>query len=147
MRNDFESNYLAHWGLKKGAQKEKHKYVARVELPDGKYRYFYTLAEYAAYLKDEAKNAWDHKEEIMEEVEITFKYAGYIDREKLIAEKLHRLEHIKIKGKFDYASITAISTEARQKLITTDPETIAQASRIPGVSPSDVNILLVMMGR
>jgi tRNA uridine 5-carboxymethylaminomethyl modification enzyme len=89
----------------------------------------------------------NRKEEIMEEVEITFKYAGYIDREKQIAEKLHRLEHIKIKGKFDYASITAISTEARQKLIKTDPETIAQASRIPGVSPSDVNILLVMMGR
>lgn len=89
----------------------------------------------------------NRKEEIMEEVEITFKYAGYIDREKQIAEKLQRLEHIKIKGKFDYASITAISTEARQKLIKTDPETIAQASRIPGVSPSDVNILLVMMGR
>ena len=89
----------------------------------------------------------NRKEEIMEEVEITFKYSGYIDREKQIAEKLHRLEHIKIKGKFDYASITAISTEARQKLIKTDPETIAQASRIPGVSPSDVNILLVMMGR
>lgn len=67
MRNDFESNYLAHWGLKKGAQKDKHKYVARVELPDGKYRYFYTLAEYAAYLKDEAKNAWDNKEKIMED--------------------------------------------------------------------------------
>lgn len=89
----------------------------------------------------------NRREEIMEEVEITFKYSGYIDREKQIAEKLHRLEHIKIKGKFDYASITAISTEARQKLIKTDPETIAQASRIPGVSPSDVNILLVMMGR
>lgn len=89
----------------------------------------------------------NRREEIMEEVEITFKYSGYIDREKQIAEKLHRLEHIKIKGKFDYASITAISTEARQKLIKTDPKTIAQASRIPGVSPSDVNILLVMMGR
>ena len=67
MRNDFESNYLAHWGLKKGAQKEKHKYVARVELPDGTYRYFYTLSEYAAYLKGEAKNAWDNKEKILED--------------------------------------------------------------------------------
>lgn len=67
MRNDFESNYLAHWGLKKGDKRKDHKYVARVELPDGKYRYFYTLAEYAAYLKGEAKNAWDNKEKIMEE--------------------------------------------------------------------------------
>ena len=67
MRNDFESNYLAHWGLKKGAQKEKHKYVARVELPDGKYRYFYTLAEYAAYLKDKGKELWENKEQIIED--------------------------------------------------------------------------------
>ena len=105
------------------------------------------LAERVPVLKNAIDALPNRKEEIMEEVEITFKYAGYIDREKQIAEKLHRLEHIKIKGKFDYASITAISTEARQKLIKTDPETIAQASRIPGVSPSDVNILLVMMGR
>ena len=105
------------------------------------------LAERVPVLRNAVDALPNRKEEIMEEVEITFKYAGYIDREKLIAEKLHRLEHIKIKGKFDYASITAISTEARQKLIKTDPETIAQASRIPGVSPSDVNILLVMMGR
>ena len=105
------------------------------------------LAERVPVLKKAIDAIPNRKEEIMEEVEITFKYSGYIDREKQIAEKLHRLEHIKIKGKFDYASITAISTEARQKLIKTDPETIAQASRIPGVSPSDVNILLVMMGR
>ena len=105
------------------------------------------LAERVPVLQKAVDTLPNRKEEIMEEVEITFKYAGYIDREKQIAEKLHRLEHIKIKGKFDYASITAISTEARQKLIKTDPETIAQASRIPGVSPSDVNILLVMMGR
>jgi tRNA uridine 5-carboxymethylaminomethyl modification enzyme len=105
------------------------------------------LAERVPVLRNAIDAQPNRKEEIMEEVEITFKYAGYIDREKQIAEKLHRLEHIKIKGKFDYASITAISTEARQKLIKTDPETIAQASRIPGVSPSDVNILLVMMGR
>lgn len=105
------------------------------------------LAERVPVLRNAIDALPNRKEEIMEEVEITFKYAGYIDREKQIAEKLHRLEHIKIKGKFDYASITAISTEARQKLIKTDPETIAQASRIPGVSPSDVNILLVMMGR
>ena len=105
------------------------------------------LAERVPVLKKAIDAIPNRKEEIMEEVEITFKYSGYIDREKQIAEKLHRLEHIKIKGKFDYSSITAISTEARQKLIKTDPETIAQASRIPGVSPSDVNILLVMMGR
>ncbi|MBQ4033625.1 MAG: tRNA uridine-5-carboxymethylaminomethyl(34) synthesis enzyme MnmG, partial [Paludibacteraceae bacterium] len=72
---------------------------------------------------------------------------GYITRENLIAEKLHRLENIKIKGKFDYSTINAISTEARQKLTKADPETIAQAARIPGISPSDINILLVMMGR
>ena len=105
------------------------------------------LAERVPVLKKAIDAIPNRKEEIIEEVEITFKYSGYIDRENQIAEKLHRLEHIKIKGKFDYASITAISTEARQKLIKTDPETIAQASRIPGVSPSDVNILLVMMGR
>jgi tRNA uridine 5-carboxymethylaminomethyl modification enzyme len=75
------------------------------------------------------------------------KYEGYIERERLIAEKLLRLDHIKISGKIDYSSVQSISTEARQKLTKIDPETIGQASRIPGISPSDVNILLVMLGR
>ena len=89
----------------------------------------------------------DRKEEILEAAEILIKYQGYIDRERMIAEKLARLESIKIKGKFDYASIQSLSTEARQKLVKIDPETIAQASRIPGVSPSDINVLLVLSGR
>ncbi len=87
------------------------------------------------------------KEEILEAAEILIKYQGYIDRERMIAEKLARLESIKIKGKFDYASIQSLSTEARQKLTKIDPVTIAQASRIPGVSPSDINVLLVLSGR
>ena len=86
----------------------------------------------------------DRKEEIIEAAEIKIKYQGYIEREKIIADKMVRLENIKIKGKFDYGSIQSLSTEARQKLIRIDPETIAQASRIPGVSPSDINVLLVM---
>jgi len=75
------------------------------------------------------------------------KYEGYIGRERIIADKLARLESIKIKGKFDYDSLQSLSTEARQKLKKIDPETIAQASRIPGVSPSDINVLLVLSGR
>ncbi len=86
----------------------------------------------------------DRKEEIIEAAEIKIKYQGYIEREKIIADKMVRLENIKIKGRFDYSSIQSLSTEARQKLIRIDPETIAQASRIPGVSPSDINVLLVM---
>lgn len=87
------------------------------------------------------------KDEIIEAAEILIKYEGYIKREKQIAEKVNRLEDIVIKGKFDYNSIQSLSTEARQKLIRVDPETIAQASRIPGISPSDINILLVLLGR
>lgn len=89
----------------------------------------------------------ERKEEIIEAAEILIKYEGYIERERIIADKLARLESIKIKGKFDYASIQSLSTEARQKLQRIDPETIAQASRIPGVSPSDINVLLVLSGR
>lgn len=105
------------------------------------------LCSIAPHLKATVESIKNRKEEITESVEIELKYAGYITRENLIAEKLHRLENIKIKGKFDYSTINAISTEARQKLTKADPETIAQAARIPGISPSDINILLVMMGR
>ena len=89
----------------------------------------------------------DLRDEVVEAAQILIKYQGYIDRERMIADKISRLESIKIKGKFDYNSITAISTEARQKLKRIDPETIAQASRIPGVSPNDINVLLLLCGR
>ncbi len=89
----------------------------------------------------------DRREEIAEAAEILIKYQGYIDREKQVADKLHRLESISIIGRFDYPAISALSTEARQKLHKIQPETIAQASRIPGVSPSDINILLMLLGR
>ena len=85
--------------------------------------------------------------EIVECAEIMMKYEGYIEREQGIADKIRRLEDVKIAGKIDYDSVKSISTEARQKLKRIDPVTIAQASRIPGISPSDINILLLMMGR
>ncbi len=89
----------------------------------------------------------ERKEEIVEAAEILMKYEGYIAREKVIAEKINRLENIRIKGKFDYNTIQSLSTEAKQKLTSIDPETIAQASRIPGISPHDINVLLVLLGR
>ena len=89
----------------------------------------------------------DRRDEIVEAAEILIKYQGYIDRERVIADKIQRLENIKLKGKFNYAELKSLSTEARQKLEKIDPETIAQASRIPGISPSDINILLLLIGR
>lgn len=105
------------------------------------------LANQLPQLKEKIEQLPSRQQEICEATEIAVKYAGYINREKLIADKLQRLENIKIKDKFDYASIQAISTEARQKLAKANPETIAQAARIPGISPSDINILLILMGR
>ncbi|NCC98229.1 MAG: tRNA uridine-5-carboxymethylaminomethyl(34) synthesis enzyme MnmG [Bacteroidia bacterium] len=105
------------------------------------------MAEELPSLRLKIDEIQNRKEEISEAVEISVKYAGYISREKIIADKLQRLEEIKIKGKFDYSSIQAITIEARQKLTKADPETIAQAARIPGISPSDINILLTLMGR
>jgi tRNA uridine 5-carboxymethylaminomethyl modification enzyme len=99
-------------------------------------------------LQDEiAKISEGRREEILEATEILIKYSGYIRRERQIADKINRLENISIRGKFDYDSIHSLSTEARQKLTKINPETIAQASRIPGISPSDINILLVSLGR
>ena len=98
-------------------------------------------------LRERIEQLPNRKEEIAEAAEIHIKYKGYIERERQVAEKMHRLENIKIKGKFDYPNLTAISTEARQKLEKIQPETLAQASRIPGVSPSDINAMLVLMGR
>ena len=87
------------------------------------------------------------RQEIVEAAEIAIKYSGYIERESLIAERVARLDNVTLKGKFDYSQIHQISTEARQKLKAIDPETVGQASRIPGVSPSDINILLILLGR
>ena len=98
-------------------------------------------------LKEKIAQLPNRQEEIAEAAEIHIKYKGYIERERMVAEKMHRLENIKIKGHFDYNSIQSLSTECRQKLTAIDPETLAQASRIPGVSPSDINVLLVLMGR
>ncbi|SFF83500.1 tRNA uridine-5-carboxymethylaminomethyl(34) synthesis enzyme MnmG [Prevotella sp. KH2C16] len=98
-------------------------------------------------LKSQIESLPNRNEEIAEAVEIKIKYKGYIEREKIIADKMHRLENIKIKGRFDYNELHEISTEGRQKLERIDPETLAQASRIPGVSPSDINVLLILLGR
>ena len=87
------------------------------------------------------------KDETLEAAEVLIKYDGYIARERQLADKMQRLEDLNIRGKFDYAALTQLSTEARQKLAAIDPETLAQASRIPGVSPSDISVLLVLMGR
>ncbi|MCM1137567.1 MAG: tRNA uridine-5-carboxymethylaminomethyl(34) synthesis enzyme MnmG [Duncaniella sp.] len=87
------------------------------------------------------------RDEIIEAAEILMKYQGYIQREQLIADKIRRLENVKLRGKLDYSKVNSISTEARQKLIKIDPETVAQASRIPGISPADINILLLLLGR
>ncbi len=89
----------------------------------------------------------DRKDEIKEAAEVRMKYAGYIMREREIADKMQRLEDIRIRGRFDYDTLLSLSTEARQKLKRIDPETLAQASRIPGVSPSDINVLLVLLNR
>ena len=105
------------------------------------------LSEIIPDLKAATDAPANRKEEIAEAAEIKMKYKGYIDRERLIADKMHRLENIKIKGRFKYSEILEISTEGRQKLERIDPETLAQASRIPGVSPSDINVLLVLLGR
>ncbi|MEE0870626.1 MAG: tRNA uridine-5-carboxymethylaminomethyl(34) synthesis enzyme MnmG [Bacteroidaceae bacterium] len=106
-----------------------------------------SLAKHINALRQLIDSIPNRREEIVEAAEIRIKYNGYIRREREIADKMLRLENIKIRGKFDYDSIKSLSTEARQKLIKIDPETLAQASRIPGVSPSDINVLLVLMGR
>lgn len=105
------------------------------------------LSEIIPDLKAAMDAPSNRKEEIAEAAEIKMKYKGYIEREKLIADKMHRLENIKIKGRFKYSELHEISTEGRQKLERIDPETLAQASRIPGVSPSDINVMLVLLGR
>ncbi|MCQ2242912.1 MAG: tRNA uridine-5-carboxymethylaminomethyl(34) synthesis enzyme MnmG [Bacteroidaceae bacterium] len=105
------------------------------------------VAEVIPALKQLLDAPENRREEICEAAEIKMKYSGYIVRERQVAEKMRRLEDIKIRGHFDYASMDSLSTEARQKLVKINPETLAQASRIPGVSPSDINVLLVLMKR
>ncbi len=105
------------------------------------------LATTVPALQKQLDKITSRKEEIIEATEVCLKYEGYIEREKQIAEKLQRLEHIPLLGRVDYSKVLSLSTEARQKLIKINPETIGQASRIPGISPSDVNVLLVLLGR
>ena len=105
------------------------------------------LSDILPELKQTLKSLPNREEEIAEAAEIKMKYKGYIERERLVADKMHRLENIKIRGHFRYSEMQQLSTEARQKLEKIDPETLAQASRIPGVSPSDINIMLVLMNR
>ena len=105
------------------------------------------LSDILPELKQTLKSLPNREEEITEAAEIKMKYKGYIERERLVADKMHRLENIKIRGHFRYSEMQQLSTEARQKLEKIDPETLAQASRIPGVSPSDINIMLVLMNR
>ena len=105
------------------------------------------LSEMIPQLKEVLNRPDNRKEEIAEAAEIRMKYKGYIERERIVADKMHRLENIKIRGHFNYEEMQGLSTECRQKLMKIQPETLAQASRIPGVSPSDINVLLVLMGR
>ncbi|MGN0233567.1 MAG: tRNA uridine-5-carboxymethylaminomethyl(34) synthesis enzyme MnmG, partial [Bacteroidaceae bacterium] len=108
---------------------------------------FENLSPLIPALKERLESMSERKEEITEATEIKIKYAGYIMRERQNAEKIHRLENIRIQGKFNYSELQSLSTEARQKLIRIDPETLAQASRIPGVSPSDISVLMILMNR
>ena len=105
------------------------------------------LSEIIPQLKEILSRPINRQEEIREAAEVRMKYKGYIERERMVAEKMHRLENIKIRGHFNYEELQGLSTECRQKLMKIQPETLAQASRIPGVSPSDINVLLVLMGR
>ncbi len=105
------------------------------------------LADIIPELKEALEAPANRKEEIAEAAEIRIKYKGYIEREKIVADKMHRLEDIPIKGRFHYSELHEISTEGRQKLQRIDPDTLGQASRIPGVSPSDINVMLVLLGR
>ena len=108
---------------------------------------FENLSSTLPQLREALHSITDRHNEIVEEAEIQIKYKGYIMREVEQAEKMHRLENIRIRGRFDYSTLQSISTEGRQKLAAHDPDTLAQASRIPGVSPSDINVLLVLLGR
>lgn len=125
------------------ARPEMHVSDALATLPD----FADVLANFFSATSDDSVAPNTDREETIEAAEILLKYDGYITRERAIADKMQRLENIKIRGRFDYSALTSLSTEARQKLAAINPETIAQASRIPGVSPSDISVLLVLLGR
>ncbi|MDE7452240.1 MAG: tRNA uridine-5-carboxymethylaminomethyl(34) synthesis enzyme MnmG, partial [Paramuribaculum sp.] len=103
------------------------------------------LPYFAEYINNHIESV--RRDEIIEAAEILIKYGGYIDRERSLADKMERLENVKIAGMIDYEKVKSLSTEARQKLIRINPQTVGQASRIPGISPSDISILLVLLGR
>jgi len=142
VKPDIVNGFLEHLGTSpiKGATKIVD-LVARPQVN------FENLSAVIPSLKEAIEASPNRKEEIAEAAEIKLKYKGYIDRERVFAEKMRRLEDIKIKGHFKYSELHDLSTECRQKLEQIQPETLAQASRIPGVSPSDINVLLVLMGR
>ena len=108
---------------------------------------FQNLSNIVPALKEALDSPQNRKEEIAEAAEIKMKYKGYIERERLIADKMRRLDAIRIKGRFKYSEITQLSTEARQKLERIDPETLSQAKQIPGVSPNDIDVLLILLNR
>lgn len=140
-------NTLINEGLKALGSTEMQRGCKLVDLITRPGLTIQNLSEYIPKLKEQIDKIEERKEEIIEAAEIRMKYSGYIIRERELADKMRRLEGIKIKGKFDYPSLQSLSTEARQKLARINPETMAQASRIPGVSPSDINVLLVLMKR
>ena len=149
---DFCSNFsvkaaLINPGLKALGSEELQRGCKLIDLVMRPQLNLANLATLIPTLSDKLNSIKDRREEIIEAAEVRIKYSGYIRREKEIAEKIQRLENIRIKGRFQYEDIKSLSTEARQKLTKIDPETMAQASRIPGVSPSDINVLLVMMNR
>lgn len=149
---DFCSNFsvkaaLINPGLKALGSEELQRGCKLIDLVMRPQLNLTNLATLIPTLSDKLNSIKDRREEIIEAAEVRIKYSGYIRREKEIAEKIQRLENIRIKGRFQYEDIKSLSTEARQKLTKIDPETMAQASRIPGVSPSDINVLLVMMNR
>ena len=149
---DFCSNFsvkaaLINPGLKALGSEELQRGCKLIDLVMRPQLKLTNLAPLIPTLSDKLNSIKDRREEIIEAAEVRIKYSGYIRREKEIAEKIQRLENIRIKGRFQYEDIKSLSTEARQKLTKIDPETMAQASRIPGVSPSDINVLLVMMNR
>ena len=134
-------------GLKALGCKELRKGCKLIDLVMRPLLTLLNLATLIPALAEKLDTILNRREEIIEAAEVRMKYSGYIRREKEIAEKIHRLEDLRIRGKFNYEDIKSLSTEARQKLTKIDPETMAQASRIPGVSPSDINVLLVLMNR
>ena len=142
VKADRMNPYLEQWGS--AALRGSCKLAELIVRPEIT---FSRLEEAVPALRQQTESLLSQHEEVIEAAEIEMKYAGYIARERQLAEKMRRLEAIPIKGRFHYEEITQISTEGRQKLAAIDPETLGQAERIPGVSPSDISVLLVLLGR